>query len=592
MDLIASNYQSGSDAASDSDATDLVNLALFSASEGSKRTKVTTNPDVNTEDLESAMKLYARPDESSMRVNLRYDELTKPLAGPENPFRAHGLAGTGNMLTGHVDAEAFSEHTFRDQERTFRTLGYANDPSLFANTATASCATLLKSSPASGFIGDQAQASRHQGHTGHDSQVKRNQDRKRKAKGDSSVLEGEAAYKGPWAGYENESIGQPTGPPPASDQADAVVAPGATAGGKPKGGKSKEIRLGEEQSTFHGKQEFDYQGRTYMHVPNDVSGVDLNKDPGSLACFAPKQLVHTWTGHTKGVSAIRLFPRSGHLLLSASMDTKVKLWDVYHDRRCLRTFLGHNKAIRDICFTNNGRQFLSASYDRYIKLWDTETGQCIRSFTTGKIPYCVKFHPDADQQHIFLAGCSDNKVVQFDLNSPGDQPPVQEYDQHLGAVNSITFIDDNRRFVSTSDDKTMRLWEFGIPITIKLIAEPSMHSIPSVSLSPNNKWLAGQSLDNQILIYSARQRLRMNYKKKFTGHLVAGYACQPNFSPDGRFIMSGDAEGYLWVWDWKSQRVRQKLKAHDNVVIGCEWHPQETSKVVTCSWDGLIKYWD
>lgn len=37
---------------------------------------------------------------------------------------------------------------------------------------------------------------------------------------------------------------------------------------------------------------------------------------------------------------------------------------------------------------------------------------------------------------------------------------VQEYDRHLGAVNSITFIDQNRRFVSTSDDKSLRVWEW------------------------------------------------------------------------------------------------------------------------------------
>lgn len=37
---------------------------------------------------------------------------------------------------------------------------------------------------------------------------------------------------------------------------------------------------------------------------------------------------------------------------------------------------------------------------------------------------------------------------------------VQEYDRHLGAVNTITFVDDNRRFVSTSDDKSLRVWEW------------------------------------------------------------------------------------------------------------------------------------
>jgi pre-mRNA-processing factor 17 len=101
--------------------------------------------------------------------------------------------------------------------------------------------------------------------------------------------------------------------------------------------------------------------------------------------------------------------------------------------------------------------------------------------------------------------------------------------------------------------------------------------------------MACQSLDNQILIYSAKDRFKEQRKKVFRGHLVAGYACQPGFSADGRFLMSGDSEGRLWFWDWKSCKVLKKLKVHDGVVIGCEWQPHETSKVATCSWDGTIK---
>ena len=174
------------------------------------------------------------------------------------------------------------------------------------------------------------------------------------------------------------------------------------------------------------------------------------------------------------------------MLLSCSMDGKVKLWDCYNDRRCLRTFIGHSKGVRDVTFNNDGTRFLSASYDKMIKLWDTETGKCISRFTpNNKIPYCVRFNPDADKQNIFLAGCADKKIYQFDANT-GEV--VQEYDQHLGAVNTITFVDENRRFVSTSDDKTMRVWEYDIPVVIKYVAEPSMHSMPAAALHPNSEF--------------------------------------------------------------------------------------------------------
>ena len=52
-------------------------------------------------------------------------------------------------------------------------------------------------------------------------------------------------------------------------------------------------------------------------------------------------------------------------------------------------------------------------------------------------------------------------------------PTMRTYSINLncfsGAVNTITFCDDNRRFVSTSDDKSMRVWEWDIPVDMKYI---------------------------------------------------------------------------------------------------------------------------
>jgi pre-mRNA-processing factor 17 len=137
-------------------------------------------------------------------------------------------------------------------------------------------------------------------------------------------VDGENAYLGPWAGFVDDDRGP--SPPPELEEEPPVKEPKVVQ--RPPEVILEERRnhfapTGTEKTIFHGKQEFDYLGRTYMHVPRD-QGINLLGEPGSQQCFLPKRQIHTFTGHTKGVSAIRFFPRSGHLLLSASMDTKVK----------------------------------------------------------------------------------------------------------------------------------------------------------------------------------------------------------------------------------------------------------------------------
>mmetsp|Transcript_32145 Transcript_32145/g.85599 ORF Transcript_32145/g.85599 Transcript_32145/m.85599 type:complete len:610 (+) Transcript_32145:1-1830(+) len=338
-------------------------------------------------------------------------------------------------------------------------------------------------------------------------------------------------------------------------------------------------------SLFHGNKETDYAGRSWIENKASLA----TKDVDDKQCFLPKKWLYTWSGHTMGVNQIRWFPESAHLLLSASMDGTVKIWDFQNQRKCLRTYMGHDQGVRDVNFTADGKRFYSVSYDKNIQYWDTETGQVIATFTNKKTNFCVAVHPDPSQQNVIITGCSNKKAVQWDSNTASI---VQEYDEHMGAVNTVTFCEDGKRLLTTSDDKKIFVWEYGIPVVVKYIAEPTMHSVPAVALCPRKKMLIGQSMDNKIITYEAFGRFKFQGKRQFKGHLNAGYAITPGFSADGKWVMSGDLDGKLWFWDWQKMKNYRVLKAHDGVVMSCMWHPTMPSRVVSCGWDGTIKLWD
>ncbi|KAK2716022.1 pre-mRNA-processing factor 17-like [Artemia franciscana] len=558
-------YDRNSDSESDSDNEEVIHKKAIDPSKSSVVILANTAPDVVPQEDHH---LAIDPRCKELTYNPKAEDLFAPLPGPEWPFKTQQMKAPRNALAGFVEPAHVNDFQFEAQRRTFSSYGYAIDPSLDG-----------KSQPCQ-FIGSSGTAEKKDGASVFESTEKRPLDKRKRETNDNP--EDTEGFLGPWGKFVDEKTVAKPSPEEAAELEEILFKRQKTRRGQ------KEDASFEEKTMLHIKDPHDYQGRSFMHAPHDV-GVNLRSESPPDKCFVPKKLLHTWTGHSKALNQIRLIPKTAHLLLSCSMDGKVKLWEVYNQRRCIRSYLGHRQGVRDVNFNNDGTQFLSTSFDRYIKLWDTETGQCISRFTNKKVAYCVKFNPDEDKQNLFVCGTSDNKIISWDVRT-GEI--TQEYNRHLGAVNALAFIDENRRFVTTSDDKSLRVWEWDIPVDIKYIADPTMHSMPAIAVSPNQKWIACQSLDNKITIFSALEKFRMYRKKTFTGHMVAGYACGLDFSPEMSYLVSGDGDGKLFIWDWRTTKLQAKFKAHDGVCISVVWHPHETSKIISAGWDNVIKLWD
>ena len=332
-------------------------------------------------------------------------------------------------------------------------------------------------------------------------------------------------------------------------------------------------------------QGLDYLGRSFVSPPSDLKNNEHN-------CYIPKKLKYTYNGHNKLVQRIQFFPKYGHLLLSCSQDRKIKIWDVFNHKKCIQTYLGHSMGVRDISFSFDGTQFLSTSFDKSIKLWDTETGKVKRVYELKKIPLCIKYNIGIGHTDEFIVGTNFKKIFNFDLRDNRINKPSEIYEEHFGSINSLTFIENGDRFISTSDDKKIFVWDCGIPNAIKHVADPLMHAISAATLHPDNNHYLGQSLDNKIVTYEIRPHFKRVKKRTFEGHVNAGSTCGIDCSSDGRFVCSGDSDGKIWFWDFKTTRNYTTINAHKGVVSDIKWNPIHPCLVASCSWDGTIKLWD
>ncbi|ODV87762.1 hypothetical protein CANARDRAFT_173668 [[Candida] arabinofermentans NRRL YB-2248] len=474
------------------------------------------------------------------------------LANHESQLAILDPRRTKKTFTGYVQEEDIDAAVFKTNKRLYSKLGELAD-----REGGGSSLKLMKSSKADARAAKQ----------------------RRKDRGDAALLEGEASYKGPWASYEEsseeefQSEEEEDIPEPVTDYSDTDEEEAVDAGKKP------------ESTEYFGPKKDNY---SYMRIPIDVK-TNLNKEPGSRECYVPKKKIHTFDGHPKGTQAIQFFPKSGHLLLSCGNDNMIRLWDVYHKRQLLRTYSGHSKPVKHIEFNSTGSKFLSCSYDRYVKLWDTATGECVFKVKLHGIPNVAKFNPNNDSE--FLVGMSNKKIEHYDIEK---NEVIQTYDHHMQAINSLEFIDDNKSFVTSSSDKSLRIWNLKINMPIKQIADPKQQSMPYLKRHPNGKYYVAQSMDNNIIGFYARSTdgFKKNKKKQFSGHSSAGYTIGMQFTPDGKNLMSGDSNGYAYFWDWKSTKLISKLKVDTKMISCIDAHPQETSIVAMSGLSGKIFLYD
>lgn len=110
--------------------------------------------------------------------------------------------------------------------------------------------------------------------------------RKREAKGDTGIVSGAGAYKGPWAKYEEERPDAASDDEYGSDEEveivyeeDEIEANPAPAPKKLAGTDYMDTEAAGETSEFVGSQQYDYQGRTYMHIPNGMEKSSILPKP-------------------------------------------------------------------------------------------------------------------------------------------------------------------------------------------------------------------------------------------------------------------------------------------------------------------------
>ncbi|EGG21259.1 WD40 repeat-containing protein [Cavenderia fasciculata] len=169
-----------------------------------------------------------------------------------------------------------------------------------------------------------------------------------------------------------------------------------------------------------------------------------------------KQTLLDQEGHGGAVFGIA-FQQDGSLLASGATDQLVRLWDM-RSGRPIHYFRGHAKQVISVDWSPNGYHVASSSEDNTVIVWDIRKKEKLHQILAhSSIVSCVKFqHSPNHSAASFLATSSFDNTVR--LWSPIDFSPVSILQGHSSKVTSVDFSLDNSKLVSSSFDKTWKVW--------------------------------------------------------------------------------------------------------------------------------------
>ena len=192
--------------------------------------------------------------------------------------------------------------------------------------------------------------------------------------------------------------------------------------------------------------------------------------------------IRTLPGHDHSVSAVRFIPSgaagspsSGNLLVSASRDKSLRIWDV-STGYCVKTIRGHSDWVRDVSPSFDGRHLLSAGKDFTARIWDASSGDPKATLVGHEhVVECCVFAPPASYGYLAaLAGLDKKKTpsasssAEFVATGSRDKT-IRIWDSrgtlirtllgHDNWVRGLVFHPGGKYLISVSDDKTLRCWD-------------------------------------------------------------------------------------------------------------------------------------
>ncbi|KAG0494136.1 hypothetical protein HPP92_005130 [Vanilla planifolia] len=173
------------------------------------------------------------------------------------------------------------------------------------------------------------------------------------------------------------------------------------------------------------------------------------------------------------------------------------------------------------------------------------------------------------------------------------EKPVYSFEGHLDDVLDLSW-SKSQHLLSSSMDKTVRLWDMENRACLKLFAHNDYVTCIQFNPINNNSFISG-SLDAKVRIWSISERQVIDWSDL---HEMVTAVC---YTPDGQGALVGSHKGSFRFYNTADDKLCQetqidirnkKKKSHAKKITGFQYAPDNPSEVMVTSADSLIRVFD
>lgn len=256
---------------------------------------------------------------------------------------------------------------------------------------------------------------------------------------------------------------------------------------------------------------------------SDVTSLSLTKDGCFLLAVCgitikvidlnTNSSISTLYGH-KGIINSAYFSSDSRIIISASDDNDIRLWD-WRKERCFLTIKGQDASVSDATFINDKTKIVSVSADKIISIWNAVTGERLKDIIlVDGVGDKLSISPNG--MYVLII-CEDNIKI-YDINT-GVCVKEIKMRYRTEKVQFAIFSPSGREIITSSfviaqNHSKLRFWDTSTGVCIRDISVDDPN-IEHLRICSNEKLLLWSPTAVYIMDYCELANVLINQRNRF-----------------------------------------------------------------------------